>query len=56
MSHLAFTTFLALLLAGAMALAEDRATRDRVYLGIYWFCSAMASVSVGAWIMHWVHG
>jgi hypothetical protein len=56
MSHLAFTTLLALLLAAAMALMDDRAARERVYVGIYWFCSAMASVSAGAWIMHWVHG
>ncbi len=56
MSHPAYTVLFALLLATAMALVGDRAGRQRVYLAVYWFCSAMASVAAGAWIMHWVHG
>jgi hypothetical protein len=56
MSHLAFTIVLALLLAIAMALIEDRTGRERVYLGVYWFCSALACVIAGAWIMRWIHG
>ena len=56
MTHLMYTLFLAILLASAMALVGQRGGRERVYLGIYWFCSAMATVVAGAWIMHWVHG
>jgi hypothetical protein len=56
MTHLPYTLLLALLIAAAMALVGDRRGRERLYLGIYWFCSAMASVVAGAWIMHWVHG
>jgi hypothetical protein len=55
-THLAYTLLLALLIAAAMALGGDRGGRTRVYLGVYWFCSAMAAVVAGAWIMHWVHG
>jgi len=56
MSHPAYTSLLALLLAAAMAFTGNRGTRERLYLGIYWFSCAMASVAAGAWIMHWVHG
>lgn len=56
MSHLAFTVFLALLLSLAMALVGDRAGRERIYVCVYWFASALASVVAGAWFMHWVHG
>ena len=56
MSHIAFTVFLAVLLAAALAFIGDRTGRERVYLGVYWFCSTMATVVAGAWLMHWVHG
>lgn len=56
MTHLAFTALLALLLAAALALVEERRGRERVYLGLYWFCSAMACVAAGAWVMRWIHG
>lgn len=56
MTHLPYTMILALLLAAAMAMVGDRGGRERVYLGVYWFCSAMACVVAGSWIMHWVHG
>jgi hypothetical protein len=56
MTHLVYTAFLALLLAATMALLGNRGGRGRLYLAAYWFCSAMASVAAGAWIMHWVHG
>jgi len=56
MTHLAFTVFFAMLLAAAMALVGRRAGRECVYLGVYWFCCALATVVAGAWIMHWLHG
>ena len=56
MSHLAYTALFALLLGLAMPLEGERAGRERLYLGIYWFSTAMASVAACAWLMHWVHG
>jgi len=56
MTHLTYTLWLALLVAAAMAMLGDRTHRERVYVAVYWFCSAMASVVAGAWIMHWAHG
>jgi hypothetical protein len=56
MSHLPYTLLLALLLAAAISLEGDRSTRERVYAGIYWFCSAVFGVFACGWIMHWIHG
>ena len=56
MTHLAYTLLLALLISAVMALEGDRPARERAYAGVYWFCSAMATVVAGGWIMHWIHG
>jgi uncharacterized membrane protein YfcA len=56
MTHLTYTLLFSLLLAVAMSLVDHREGRERFYLGIYWFCTALASVVAGAWFMHWVHG
>ena len=56
MNHLAYTALFGVLIAAAIALEGERSKRERLYAGIYWFCSAMAFVTAGGWIMHWIHG
>jgi hypothetical protein len=56
MPHSTFTLFAAVLLAMAMAMVEDRAPRERLYVAIrVFFCCAMTTLG-GSWVMYLIHG
>jgi hypothetical protein len=56
MPHPIFTLFSASLVAAAMAMLENRTPRERLYAGVRMFCSCMATVIGGSWVMHLIHG
>jgi uncharacterized membrane protein len=56
MSHPAFVLLAAVLLSMAMAMVEDRAPRERLYVAIRVFvCCALTTLG-GGWLMCLIHG
>ena len=56
MSHPAFVLLAAVLLSMAMAMVEDRAPRERLYVAIRVFvCCALTTLG-GGWLMRLIHG
>jgi hypothetical protein len=55
-SHLVYTLFLALLVAGASSLPGNRPNRDRACAAAYTFLSCTLTVIAGSWVMFWIHG
>jgi hypothetical protein len=56
MPHPTFTLLAAVLLSMAMAMVEDRAPRERLYVAIRVFsCCAMTTLG-GSWLMYLIHG
>jgi len=56
MPHPIFTLLAAAVLSVVMAMVEDRAPRERLYVaGRVFFCCAMATVG-GSWLMRLIHG
>jgi hypothetical protein len=56
MPHSAFALLAAALLSMAMAMVEDRAPRERLYVAIrVFFCCAMTTLG-GGWLMYLIHG
>jgi hypothetical protein len=56
MSHLAFATLTALLLAAALAMLENRSPRQRLYAAARVFATCAVSTIAGGWLMHFIHG
>ena len=56
MPHLLWTLLLAVLVAGAAAMAGDRSGRERLCAGAYTFLSCTLAVFAGSWLMYFIHG
>jgi hypothetical protein len=56
MPHLTFTLLAALLLSMAMAMVEDRAPRERLYVAIRVFFYCALTTLGGGWLMYLIHG
>jgi hypothetical protein len=56
MSHLTFTMLTALLLAAAMAMLENRSSRQRLYVAARVFATCAVATVAGGWLMRFIHG
>jgi hypothetical protein len=56
MPHPIFTLLAALLLALAMAMLEDRTTRERLYVAARVLLCCALSMAGGGWLMRLIHG
>ncbi len=56
MSHPMFTLLTAILLAIALAMAEDRSPRTRLYAAARVFGGCLAATLGGGWLMYLIHG
>jgi len=56
MPHPLFTLLAALLLSMALAMAEDRTLRERLYAAARMFFCCVGTVVGGGWLMHLIHG
>jgi hypothetical protein len=55
-SHLSYTLFAAVLLAGASALTGERPLRERLGAAAYTLISCVLVLFAGSWLMYWIHG
>jgi hypothetical protein len=54
--HFTFTLLLAILVAAAIALAENRPSSDTFYRAAYLFLYSIGVLVAGGWAMRWIHG
>lgn len=56
MSHAMFTLLAAVLLSIALAMAESRTPRERLYAAARVFFWCVATILGGGWLMRLIHG
>ncbi len=56
MPHLVFTLLTAILLSAALAVVENRAPRERLYVAARVFLCCVIATLAGSWLMHLIHG
>jgi hypothetical protein len=56
MPHPIFMLLTVILLALAMAAADDRSPRERLHAAARTFFGWAVAIVGGGWLMHWIHG
>ncbi len=56
MSHPLYALLMAVLVSGSMAMLDNRAGWERLYVAVRMFVWCAVAVVGGGWLMHWIHG
>jgi hypothetical protein len=56
LTHPALLLAEAATISAALSLIDRQPARERLYYGLYAFCSFGVATLTGGWIMQWIHG
>ena len=56
MPHPLYALLMAVLVSGAMAMLDNRAGRERLYVAVRIFMWCAVALVGGGWLMHLIHG